>query len=260
MENKKINLIERRNKDLVYPDLQGYALNPNRESTNSLPPNSEGLTCLSNFNKREKVVSINGGWIFNTTIPECSFGGNNLLFKKCLSNVNMILDSACDSLDTFLSLKPNGVFLTLYPFFINNSTTSFGKFSSERNFNLFLEEDIFFFSDEFRGICQNRKNSRSCEGGKIIMDDFVNANSCSEQFQNLPDHDPCSFKSKGASADFRICNDIFVNLNSHNIKDNNEIFKSFDFFGSSDYFKYKINNKTEEDKELTIYFTGVLGE
>ncbi len=205
----------------------GYTLNPNIESTNNFPLNSEDATSLSNFDKSENVVSINGGVISNTTIPGCSLGGNNLLLRKCLSNVNITLDSDLDILDICLSLEPNGTFLISYPFFFNNSSTSFGKFSSDRNFGSLLEEDIFFFSNEFGSICQNRKDSCFCELRKIIFRDIFDTDSCSEQFQNLPYHDSCSFESRSSSADFRVCNNVISDINSHKLRGECEIFKSF---------------------------------
>ena len=128
---------------------EGNILNAKGEIINNRPLNSDGLNFSNNFNKSEKVVSINGGEIFSTTIPECSLGGNNLLLRKCLSNVNMTRDSDLAISDSCLSEIPNETFLTSCPLPLNNSSTPFGKFSSERNFNLVLEENMFFLFDEF---------------------------------------------------------------------------------------------------------------
>ena len=224
--------------------LSGYDINLNKETTNNLPLNPEGLTSLSNFDNNENIVSINGQVILNTIIPECSLGGNNFLLIKCLSNVNITLESDLDSLDICLSDASNEVFLTSYPFFLNNLSTSIGKFSSERNFNSFLEESMFFFSDEFGSICQNRKNSSACELREIILNNFINTNSCSKQFHNLPDHNSCSFKSRDSSADFSINNNELINFNSHNINNSEEIFKSFDYGDKKEIENEQRNNSS----------------
>ncbi len=207
---------------------EGYILNAKGEIINNLPLNSGGLTFSNNFDKSEKVVSIKGGVIFNTTIPKYSLGGNSLLLRKCLSNVNIIRDSDLAILDNCLSVEPRGTFLISCFCFINNSVTSFGKFSSERNFNLFLEENMFFFPDEFRSICHNGKDSKLCERWKIILKNLINADTCSEQFQNLPDHDPCSYKSRSSSADFTVSDDVIINFNPHVGSNDNVVFKDYD--------------------------------
>jgi len=194
---------------------KGYVLKEKGEIMNNLPLNSEGLTLFSNFDKSEKITSISGGLNLNTTIPECSLGGKSFLFRKCLSKVNMTRDSDLAILDNCLSVEPKETSLILCPCFINDLITSFGKFSSERNFSLFLEKNIFLFSDEFRSICHNREDSLFCERWKIILENFINANTCSEQFQNLPDHDSCSFECRSSATDFRVNDNVIINLNSH---------------------------------------------
>ncbi|MBR9702100.1 hypothetical protein GOV13_04215, partial [Candidatus Pacearchaeota archaeon] len=227
--------------------LSGYEINLNIETTNNLPLNSDGLTSLSNFDNNENVVSINGGVILNTTIPECSLGGNNFLLRKCLSNVNITLESDLDSLDNCLSDALNETFLTSYPFSLNNLSTPIGKFSSERNFNLFLEKNMFFFSDEFGSICQNRKDSRACELREIILNDFVDSDSCSKQFHNLPDHNSCSFECRSSTTNFSISNNELVNINSHELNMGEEIFKSFDYGKDNDSVSFVVMPEVFEE-------------
>lgn len=119
--------------------MEGYVLNANGEITNNFPLNFVDLTSLNSLDRRNTIESISGGESLNTTIPECSLGGNSFLFRKCLSNVNIIRDSDLAILEICLSVEPNGTFLMLCPCFLNSLSTSFGKFSSERNFNSFLE-------------------------------------------------------------------------------------------------------------------------
>ena len=243
-------------------NLSGYDRNLNGEIINNLPLNSESLTCLSNFDNNEDVVSINGEAISNTTIPKCFSGGNNLLLRKCLSNVSMILDSDIESFDNCLSVNPNGTSLISCPSCDNNLLIAIGKFSSERNLSLLLEENIFLFSNEFRGICQNRKNGWSCNLWKIVLENFFNTDSCSEQFHNLPNHNSCSFKSRGSTANFTILNNILINLYSHcNYLDSDELFKSFglqkitdvysEFNSGKDIYFLNSENKPVKVKSIT---------
>ena len=112
--------------------LSGYEINLNGEITNNLSLNLDGAISLSNFDRSEKVVLINGGVMLNTIIPVCFFGGNNFLLRKCLSKVNMVLDSDLAVLDTCLSVEPEETFLTLYPSFISKSSIAFGDRKSTR--------------------------------------------------------------------------------------------------------------------------------
>jgi len=106
----------------------GYEINLNKEIIKSLTSNSNDLTFFNNFDKSENVVSIIEGLKLNTTIPECSFGGNSFLLRKCSSNVNITLDSDFAILDSCLSVKPDGIFLISYPCSLNNSLIFSGKF------------------------------------------------------------------------------------------------------------------------------------
>ena len=222
---------------------EGYVLNAKGEIINNLSLNSDDLTFSNNFNKSEKVVSIKGGMIFNTTIPKCSLGGNSFLLRKCLSNVNITRNSDLAILDNCLSVEPKGAFLTSCPCFINNSVTCFGKFSSERNFNLFLEENMFFFSDEFRSISHNREDSGLCERWKIILKDFIDTDPCSEQFQNLPNHNSCSFKGRSSATNFTVNNNVVINFNSHDVNKEKEYLKLSEIKVDDEV----VNNKKNKD-------------
>ena len=221
----------------------GYEINLNKDITNNLPLNSDEFTFSSSLDNNENVVSINGGEILNTTIPKCSSGGNNLLLRKCLSNVNKTLDSDLAILDTCLSVEFDGTSFTSCPSCISKSLTAFGKFSSERNFSLFLEKSMLFFSDEFRSICQNRENSIFCERWKIILENFINSNSCSEQLHNLPDHNSCVIENWDASANFTICNNEIINSNSHNKISNQELYKSFSLQPITEVYENYLDGK-----------------
>jgi len=193
--------------------------NPNKERINNLPLNSDSLTFSNRFNNDENTVSIIGGWISKKIIPECSLGGNNFLLIKCLSKVKITLDSNLAILDICLSLDFKGAFFTSNPSSFNNSVAFIGKFSSEISLGL-LEENIFFFLNKFRSIIQDRQNSFFAELWEIILPDFINANSGSKQFQDLPDHNSCFFKDRFSFTNFIISNNVIINFSFHRINNN----------------------------------------
>lgn len=203
---------KKENNNLIYSLIR----NPNEERMNNLPLNSDILTFLSKFESDENATSINGGCISKNIIPECSLGGNNFLLIKCLSKVKITLDSDFAILESSLSLELRGIFFTSKPFSFNSSVSFTGIFSSEMSLGL-LEENIFFFFNEFRGIIQNRQNSFFAELWKIILSNLINANPCSEQFQNLPYHYSSILKNKFSFANFTISDDVIINFSFHRI-------------------------------------------
>lgn len=56
-----------------------------------------------------------------------------------------------------------------------------------------------------------------CEGGWECFDDFLNRHPSFKHFQDLPDHYSCAFESGLSVANLSVCNNIFVNFDSHNI-------------------------------------------
>jgi hypothetical protein len=55
--------------------------------------------------------------------------------------------------------------------------------------------------------------------GWKVFNNFINIFSSGEHFQNLPNHNPGSFKGRFAMANFTISNDVLINLNfTHKIR------------------------------------------
>lgn len=212
--------------------------NPNKERMNNLPENSEWLISLNNFKSDDNIASIIGGCISIKIIPGCSFGGNRFLSMKCLSKVNITLDSAFAIFERILSVEPKGIFLTSKPSFISNSVSPTGIFSSEISFGL-LKEDIFFIFYKLRSIVQDRQNSFFIELREIIFYNLFNSYSTSKQLQYLPYHNSSILKYRFPVAYFAIYNNIFIYFNSHNMNKLEEVFKLSE---SSPYFNYDINN------------------
>ena len=65
------------------------------------------------------------------------------------------------------------------------------------------------------------------EHWKIIFDDFLLRNASAKQFENLPEHDSCSFESRGSSANLAVSDNVLVDFNSHEIDSGYPVFKDF---------------------------------
>ena len=202
-------------KHRVYIGVDGNILNPARERLNNLPLNSDGLTNSNKFINVENTGFISGGIILINTIPEYFPGGNTLMFAKCLSNVNNTLSSDLANFATSKSSEPKTGLLISNHFFSNNSTNFFGRFSSHRSLNWFFEYDIFLIFEDIRSITKSRKDGLFIKLWEVIFKNLSNSNSCSKQFGYLPNHDSCTFKSRSSTTNFTICNDIFVDFDSH---------------------------------------------
>ena len=223
---------------------------PNGDTINNLPLNSGVFILLNNLFNKKIIESIVGGCILRNIIPEDSFGGNFILFKKCLSNVNNTLSSDLANSNTCPSFELGLILFASNPFLDNTLMTPKGIFSSTSRGG--LEGDIFFIFYAFGGIIKRSKNSFFSEFRKIIFKDFINSNSGSKQFKHLPYHDPCAFEGGCASTDFIVSNNVFVDFNSHENNNNREYLKlSGGKMNNHKEIKYKVRasvNPTSHNK------------
>ena len=244
-----------REKHIVYTKSEDYYLdfgntrNPASDNINNLPLNSEDFTELNKFIKDKNTELIRGGIILINTIPEYFLGGNRFIFPKCLSKVNITLFSELANSATSESLAKEGgsimseienhllqyvvvtillsisehpknptnnkrVFLISNPCFLSKFDNLYGIFASQRSLGM-LEGNIPFTPDYFRSIGQRSENSFFSDMGKVIFKDFINRNPCCKQFNYLPNHDSCPFESWLAMTNFSVCNNIFIDLDSH---------------------------------------------
>lgn len=60
------------------------------------------------------------------------------------------------------------------------------------------------------------------------LENFFNTYASLQHLQNLPHHNSCSLESRGASADFAVRNNEFVDFDSHNTDNDNPLFKTFE--------------------------------
>jgi len=239
--------------------------------TNSLPLISFSEKVLSNFNNADSSINNVGGCMRITITPEESFGGNNDVFKKCLSCVNNTLLSLIAKENSLESLSPLGPYFVSKPFSIKNLTTRDLMFSSVKNFILFklFEQNNSLVGDSLCSETQCGVDVCFGEGG-VIYKDFFNCFSTLQHLQNLPDHDSGAFKSWSSSANLSICNDILIDFDSHEIDSGGEVYKDFDLIpivevyesinsGKEVYFldaegnKIKVNSIIKENYSGKIY-------
>lgn len=232
----------------------GNILYPDIPKTNNFPLNSFWRTIENNLFSAENMDSISGGCIRINTIPRYFSGGNLNMSPKCLSNViNTLLSEV--AVDIICSSEVDcGADLTSC-FSLINFTNLAGIFSSQRIFSLECsEEDLRIFVEKaalvernislsleyLRGMNKRGKNGFFGEFGKIVFENLSYRNSCSKQFNNLPDHNSGAFESWLPMADFAVSDNVFVNFDSHDSMNINEIYKTF---GLSKVNVYEVKNE-----------------
>jgi len=109
-------------------------------------------------------------------------------------------------------------------------------------------------------IVQSRFNMLFGENWKIVFDDFLLRNASAKQFENLPEHDSCSFESRSSSTNLAVCSNVPVDFNSHENYWYYGVFKHFVSFEDNFISVYisnisyyiSINYESAKDKELPI--------
>lgn len=71
-----------------------------------------------------------------------------------------------------------------------------------------------------------------CEWCYKTCNYLLNRHASFKHLKNLPDHDSSALKGRGSSADFAVRNDIFIDINSHIINNDNSVFKDIGILGS----------------------------
>lgn len=218
----------------------GNILYPDISKTNNFPLNSSWETIENNLVSAENTDSISGGCIRINTIPTYFSGGNLNMSPKCLSNVINTLSSEVAA-DIICSSEVDGGTDLTSCFSLINFTNLLGIFSSQRIFSLECsDEDLRIFVEEMalvernislsleylRSMDERGKNGFLGELGKIVFENLSYRNSCSKQFNNLPNHDSGAFESWLSMADFAVSDNIFVNFDSHDLMNINEIYKT----------------------------------
>ncbi len=204
-----------------------------------LPSKSSGFVLSSNLdNEFSNEFGFLCG-ILNQTTENIFSLGNKLGLLKCLSFVNNTLSSDLE-IDANLPFEnPFGAVIELYPLDLKNCNNSLSRvFSSIRNFGLSFwksDDDILATS------CDGSRIMKGCfdmffSQGREGFQYFFNRSSIFEHFQDLPDHDSCSFESGCSTTNLTICNNIIINFNSHNVNDKDKVYKDFGLMPVKDVY------------------------
>ena len=86
---------------------------------------------------------------------------------------------------------------------------------------------IFFLFNQLGSIIDGRENSFFSKSGEVIPNDFFWCYASSKQIKNLPNHYSGIFESRNTMADFAVNNNVLINFDSHETKNDNSVYKLF---------------------------------
>jgi hypothetical protein len=210
----------------------------------NLPSKSSELN-FSLSNEENALINacrLSCGILNQTTENICSLGYKDPSVKSQSLVTNILFSNFENSANSPFE-SPFGFEIMSNPCCLRNVSNLFFTFSSLRNLiEGDAELDIISTPHQACCILQCCFNILFSDS-RIIFEDFINAHPSFEHFQDLPDHDSCAFECGLSMTDFAVCNNIFVNFNSH-CKDsnNNEIFKLFYNKNLSDFKLQKISD------------------
>src|SRR3989344_6087055 len=217
-------------KHKVYVNLEGIdsIVNPSSYNVIKLPSKSSGFISFNNLEKAD-FDNSNLSWdILNQTTE------NIFSFGKCSESAkssSLVINALCSDFEKEANLplaSPLGFETVSTPCSLINFSSLLSTFSSDRNLiERDAELDIVSTSHQTGCIMQGCFNMIFVDRGECFKNLF-NGYSCFEHFQNLPDHNPCTFESRLATTNLRVCNKVLINFNSHcNNKNSKELYKLF---------------------------------
>jgi len=171
--------------------------------------NACGLDCGILSQTTEKIVSL--------LYENLSVKSQSLVMNTLCSDLENLASSPFESC---LGLK-----IASCPACLRNFNNSFFTFSSSRNLSFLfsdVNDDIVSSFGEISCILQSCLNMFFCEGDEECVEDFFCGDVSFEHFQDLPDHDSCAFEGGFSVADFAVCDDVFVDFDSHCIGDGSD--------------------------------------
>src|SRR3989344_2638405 len=193
-----------------------------------LPSKSSGFVSFNKFKKADFDNSILSCGIFNQTTENIFSFGKYSELEKSSSLVINILFSDFENVASSPLPRPFCFEIMSTPFSFKNFSSLLSTFSSDRNLiKRDAELDIVSSSHQTGCIMQGCFNMVLSNGRKCF-EYFFYRHSCFKHLQNLPDHNSCTPKSRFAMTNFCVCNNILINLNSHNRNKIIEIFKYID--------------------------------
>jgi len=167
-------------------------------------------------------LSTSGGCMRNTIMPANCLGGN----RTGLVNLRSLLTSThfffSDKAASSPFTVPLGAYPAESPFSSRNIFSSFGIFSSRRNFCVL---DMALPGYELGRPFQCLLDHDFCQMRIVILNDFIWSNTGSDKLDYIADHDPRAPERGLAVTDFAVGDDIFAYLDPHDTIRKNEIFK-----------------------------------
>ena len=203
--------------------------------------NNSGLFCGILNQMIENIVSL--GYCSGSVKSESPV--INILCSDLESNANFLSE---DFLDAFIASTPST--------FRNDNSFNL-TFSSNKNlrFEGDAELDIISSPHEIRSVLEGCLNVLLCEGGDKGIHDFFYRNSSFKHFQDLPDHNSSAFEGRLTMTNFRVNNNIFINLDSHEIRDDILVSPEHKVYGLSD-FKSRNNYSLNLSTRSFVLYTG----
>ena len=195
------------------------------------PSKSSGLDLsLSNFeNVLNNTSGLSCGILSQTTENIFSLG-NFEESAKCLS---FVINTLCSDLENSANIPFESLFglnSASIPCCLRNPNNSLLTFSSSRNFSFFSNTNDNIITSPGYDACimQGCLDMLSSEGCYETCDYLFNRHATLKHFQNLPDHDSCALESRGASTNFAVSDNILINFDSHNINNDNSVYKTYE--------------------------------
>jgi hypothetical protein len=213
----------------------------------NLPLKSSDFASLSSL---EKEVINEAGLscgILNQTTEKI------LLDEKCSGLVkptSLVISTLCSDLDNSANLplvSPFGLNIASNPSCLRNVSNLFLTFSSKRNLTERDSElDIIPSPHDASRILQCCFDMLGSQRG-IIFKNLSDRQAALKHLKDLPDHDSRAFESWLAMANLAICDNIFIDFNSHKLSNNTEVYKDYELMPITEAY-----SSLQEGKE--IYF------
>ena len=189
-----------------------------------LPSKSSGFISLSTLeNVFYSVSGLSCRTLSQMTENICSL----LNSRKSSSLVTNTRFSNLENSANFPFDSPFGFDIASYPLEIKKVNKSLFTFSSNRNLVVCWDDNIISSFGNISCELQGCFDMFFCKRDYETGDDIINRDSCFKHLQNLPDHDSGSFESRLSMANLSVCDNILIYFNSHNLDDEEEVYKYF---------------------------------
>jgi len=191
----------------------------------SLPSNSFGFTSSSTLEKAGMNDSGLSCEILNQTTE------NTLSEDNLIKSQSFVINTLFSNLENSANLpleRPFGLDIMSNPCCLRNTSNLLLTFSSLRNLGERDDDTLGIFSTPHETGCVLQGSFDVFRSERReIFNNLIYSQSSLEHLQNLPDHDPRAFEGWLAVANLTVCDNVFVDFNSHTAGDRRAIYNSF---------------------------------